>query len=472
MTSDQLDKLRKLRQSEATWLCSARRAPFWITPKDKPYYRPFIVLVVDQATEMIQQTDVQDDRPTPEAVLESLFKAMRGAPLNLWRRSRPARILVDDAKLAQALTPRLAELGIRCDYRNTLPPVNAALLEMEAHATKRKPVPGLLSVPGVTVPMIAELYSAAADYYRQAPWRWLENWTPIEVRYPPEGRARYALVLGGGGEIYGLSLYETLDDLEVVFSPATPEQPTSRPISWISLVLDEATAMSFADLDAIEQYGWPVAGERAYPLALKAPPGGDWGELPSAAELAWLAAALRVIPDFVVRCLHADRWPRRPAQATYPLPGVHGGQQIALRFPAEAPPASKDSQAGRSSNAEQDADEQELEEYIQDWHWDEASHEFARQMGAFLFQFLDHLEASGLSRKTMRKHESNCWCIGWLECSYGYHKTFTPAIFLGGPSFLSEFKRKVSDSRYVVNSYQATWRKLERYVRSLGYGET
>lgn len=113
----------------------------------------------------------------------------------------------------------------------------------------------------------------------------------------------------------------------------------------------------------------------------------------------------------------------------------------------------------------------ELEEIIQDWYWDEASHEFARQVGAFLFQFIDYLETMGLSERTIRRHSSNCWSIGWLECSYGYHDTFSPAIFLGEPWFLIEFKRKVSDSQYAVSSYKATWRKLARYVHSLGYGK-
>ncbi|MBA4379264.1 MAG: hypothetical protein C0393_00985 [Anaerolinea sp.] len=342
MTSNQLDKLRKLRQSKATWQCTARRARFWITPKDRPFYRPFVTLVLDQETELIYNTDVQKERPTPEIILEILFKTMQGTLLNLWHRGRPARILVDDAKLAQALVPRLAELDIRCDYRATLPQANTALLEMEAHAAKRKPIPGLLSVHGVTVPLVAELYAAAADYYRQKPWRWLENWLPIEARYPPDdGRARYALVLGGGGEVYGLSLYESLEDLDIVFSSTSPDQPAAQ-ISWLSLVLDEATGMSFADLDAIEQYGWSVAGERAYPMAIKATPKSDWGEIPSASELAWLAAVLRVLPDFVTRHIHTDRGLPRPAYATYSLPGVHGGQKVALRFPAEAHLAPQD----------------------------------------------------------------------------------------------------------------------------------
>ena len=124
-----------------------------------------------------------------------------------------------------------------------------------------------------------------------------------------------------------------------------------------------------------------------------------------------------------------------------------------------------------SSALQCDTSLQKLEAYIQDWHWDEASHEFARQMGTFLFQFIDHLESSGLSERALRKHASNCWLIGWLESNYGYHNSFVPDIFLGGPSFLTEFKRKVSDSHYAMNSFRATWRKLERYVLALGYGK-
>ena len=110
--------------------------------------------------------------------------------------------------------------------------------------------------------------------------------------------------------------------------------------------------------------------------------------------------------------------------------------------------------------------EQDLEEFIRDWYYDKPSREFARQMGLFLFRFLDYLESTGLSHRTLRKHTSNCWLIGKFECDYDYHKTFSPKIFLGGPSLLHEFKRKVTDSKYAVNSFRATWRTLERYVQS------
>jgi hypothetical protein len=341
MTQNRLERVRQLRQSGVPWLCTARRAPFWIMPKDRPPYRPFVVLVLVQDTGLIRHTHVQGERPTPESVLEVLVKAMYspllGALLSpllgFGSRGRPAHIVLDDADLVQALAPHLAELDIRCSYRATLPPVNAALREMEARMTKREPIPGLLSVPGATVPLVAELFTAAAEYYRQAPWRWMDNWLPIEVRYPPAGRARYALVLGSGGETFGLSLYESPGDVYAVLSNAAPGR--QELISSFSLVLEEATAMSFEDLDAMEKYGWPVAGERAYPLAMKSTPDGSYSEIPNASELAWLAATLRVIPDFVVRHLRADRGRPRRARATYSLPGVHGGQALALRYAVE-----------------------------------------------------------------------------------------------------------------------------------------
>ncbi|MBU0704684.1 MAG: hypothetical protein KKC18_12555 [Chloroflexi bacterium] len=456
MARNLIDKVRRLQQIDVTWLCTARRAPVWITPKDQPPYRPYVVLVMEQGTELIRRTALEDELPTPDVVLESLLKAMTGpllgpigSMIGFGKRGRPARILLDDADLVAALAPRLAEMGVRCNYSPSSRALDVALREMQVHLTKRESIPGLLSVPGVTEPLAREIFETAAEYYRQSPWRWIDNASPIEIRYPPDGRSRYAIVMGSGGETFGISLYESQKDLDVALYSADPERVVEQ-ISWFSLIFEGAMTMPFGDLDAMGKYGWPVAGERAYPLVVKAIPPDEWWS-PSASEIAWLAAALRVIPDFVVDCLQADRGRPRPAEATYSLPGVHGGQSITLRYPVSL----------------LDAEMQELEEYIEDWHVDEQSHEFARQAGALLFQFMDYLETTGLSEQTVRKHESNCWAIGYLECQYGYHDTFSLDIFSGEPSYLYEFGLKFSDSKYAVASYKATWRKLARYVRSL-----
>lgn len=110
--------------------------------------------------------------------------------------------------------------------------------------------------------------------------------------------------------------------------------------------------------------------------------------------------------------------------------------------------------------------EEELEYFIVDWHRDEKSHEFARKMALFMFGFFKYLETQNLSEATRRKHESNCSLIGKFVADYGYYDKFTPEVFLGQPGYISEFKRKVCNSKYMVESYKTTWHKLANYSQS------
>lgn len=114
-----------------------------------------------------------------------------------------------------------------------------------------------------------------------------------------------------------------------------------------------------------------------------------------------------------------------------------------------------------------------LKAFIQDWHWDEKSHKFAQELGLYLFQFIDYLYEQELSVRTVQQHKNNCWCIGILECQYGYKDEFSPSAVFSGPDAWHEyeFKRKMSDSKYALNSYRTTWRKLYKYTKELGYLE-
>jgi hypothetical protein len=74
----------------------------------------------------------------------------------------------------------------------------------------------------------------------------------------------------------------------------------------------------------------------------------------------------------------------------------------------------------------------ELEGFIEEWHYDETSHQFATALGKFLFQFIDYLRAQELSERTVRKHIDNCWCIGYLECNFGSEDDFVPGSVFSG----------------------------------------
>jgi hypothetical protein len=48
------------------------------------------------------------------------------------------------------------------------------------------------------------------------------------------------------------------------------------------------------------------------------------------------------------------------------------------------------------TDQEKDQEARRLEAYIEDWHWDEPSHQFARDIGVYLFRFMDYLHKLGL----------------------------------------------------------------------------
>lgn len=465
MADDHLRKAADLPQGNTVWQATARRAPVWITPKKQPPYRPYIIMVADVSNDRIRQSSIEEDPPTAQRVLAVLAGAMTHPLVGGGKRGRPARLLIDSPELAGALAEPLAEIGVRCEHRAALPQMNALLNQMEAHMTGQQHRPGLLSIPGVTQPLVAELFAAAAEFNRRAPWRWMSNAQALTVRYPAESPPRYIVIMGNGGEEFGLALYSTLDALRVQFSNLDPRH-AHKQIAATSITFDEPMLLAYEDLDAQEQHGWEIAHARAFPLVMKVSPPGKVS-LPNAEEIALLAAALRTIPEFVVDALHADRGRPEPAQATYPLPNIHANQRIVLGYPVDLPELNA---LQELIDSEEQTVADELEDFIYDWYFDEPSHQFAREAGAFLLKFLDDLAWSGVSEKVLIRHERNCWLIGKFTCDYSNVRVFSPKLFLGGPGYLLEFKRKVSTAKSAAAAYEATWRKLEAYVRAQGYG--
>jgi hypothetical protein len=455
-----LEKAAKLPQTQANWQATVRLAPAWIAPKDRSKYRPHLVLVLDMESGAIRMLMMEEQRPAPEAILSLLANAMSKPMMGAGGRQRPARILFDDQGLVQALAPQLAEIGVRCDYAAALPAVETLLRELSAQLNDGEVRPGLLEVPGITLPLLAEFYAAATYFYQQAPWRWVDNLAALEVRYPVDGPVRYVAIMGFGGQEFGLAVFPTAKDLGLQYSNLEPDQLMQK-MTALSVTYGESDFLAFDDLDAITKHGWSLAGSNAYPLMMKSIPPGKLGSL-NKAEIALFAAALRTLPDFVAQHLRGESTTLRAAEAAFALPNVHANQQIAYRYPVDLPEL--------ATLREQAAvDDEEIEEMIGDWYWDDESHAFARQVGSLLIEFLNYLEWTGLSEQTLRKHEQNCWLIGKFTCDYGGFKTYTPAIFRGGPFYLSEFRRKVSSSANALNSYQTTWRKLERYLREQDY---
>src|SRR5439155_24181727 len=69
-------------------------------------------------------------------------------------------------------------------------------------------------------------------------------------------------------------------------------------VSAIALNFEEAQTLTGADLDAAEQFDWPIAAPEAYPLVYRTGRS-DSLETPSAEEFDLLEAAIQTLPDFI-----------------------------------------------------------------------------------------------------------------------------------------------------------------------------
>ena len=184
--------------------------------------------------------------------------------------------------------------------------------------------PALLSVPGVTPLLLQSLFAAAADFYSIQPWTILKgekviavgltqlagDWMCLGGQSPPkhiqlslEQRTSYVVqspdlrlvvVMGAGGQAFGISVYDSPADLQLMFQLDDPLAAAGA-LCWLALTYETAEYLDRDDLKAIHQHGWAVAGIEAYPaIARIGTPGPDL-QPPTLQDLLWLEGCLRAL---------------------------------------------------------------------------------------------------------------------------------------------------------------------------------
>jgi len=325
-----------LPQSSDTWFFSGRKLRTWVAEPGRAPARPFGNLIYSLEHDLVLGSRLELGPPTKEQVLALLFRAMASPLQGLsLKPQRPARLALADAALGEAVTPSLARVGVPCVIAPVPKEVSALLRDLERHLRKaQRDVPGLLEVEGVTPDLVRDLFAAAADFYRAQPWLKIGGEQTLAVRVSPEVDFRYAQVMGNAGMEYGLGVFTRWEDIDRFENVPDGGEPGIPPEGVHSLLFDDATLLPFADLDGIEDHGWPIAGETALPLPMIYK-GKNEAARPSRAELLWYEAALRAIPVFVDEHMTTDGEGRSlPVEATIPV-RCHGGKaEVLLRFPA------------------------------------------------------------------------------------------------------------------------------------------
>jgi tetratricopeptide (TPR) repeat protein len=297
------------------------------------------MLLMNRREGMIQATNIVK-KAAPRDIQKFLIKVMTQPDKKLGLQpGRPTKIIFEDQELFKTLTPVLQEIQIRAIYYPKSQAVDELVKELETYMNDGLPeIPGLFSGKGVTRTASAALFQAAAEFYRQALWVQLGNDDFLAVRTSPRIEQLFTCVLGQAGVEYGLSLYRRWEDIERLYRAHDHTMEIVPEGGMHSLLFNPAHMISFDDLDAIEWYGWEVAGLQAYPFPCIFLPSEQVAR-PDLEEILCYEALLRSIPELVKNHLQKDQEEKiQPFETRVTVMTSGGSRTVEFKYPAGALP--------------------------------------------------------------------------------------------------------------------------------------
>jgi tetratricopeptide (TPR) repeat protein len=388
MRTPSVQKLKTLAQSGDEWQLVIDKMHTWIAPPNEEPYRPYLLLVFNLTTGMIMWNDLVQRAPTAADARAALFTAMVKPPRLTGAASRPRSIGLSEPALVETLKSALDEIDVPLILRSRPPEVRALLEDVGVNMNKGAEPAGLLSIKGATPEFIGSLFSAAAEFYRTAPWVTLTNMNLIAVKQPAERSYRYVSVMGNGGVEYGLATYLHWKDVEQMFAAADDPFDALPDTGAHSLLFNAVTEVPFDDLDAIEQYRWELVNEQAYPVPLIFDKHQKLARRPTLKDLHWYEAALRAIPIFVRDHLQPDgQGDFVPIETTVEVITHAGPLKIQVKYPGGTLPPELQPAPGlgrRDPGDEEAAEEQPFFDRrgLEGTLWQVAAKEFGAEAGS------------------------------------------------------------------------------------------
>jgi hypothetical protein len=175
---------------------------------------------------------------------------------------------------------------------------------------------------------LAGFYRAAAEFYRQAPWRKLGFEQAIRVECPglKKGGPWYAVVMGQSGMTYGVALYDDIKFLRRIWSSDTSDEENALETVALTVTFDDESEVPDADLREVETHGFEVAGRRAYPVIFRKEKGMSTRP-PLPWEIDLMEVCLRAIPQLV-----SERRPDDLSKLKVTLPVASGSKEATLSW--------------------------------------------------------------------------------------------------------------------------------------------
>ncbi len=307
-------RLKRLPQHGDTWQADCLQLPMYVQDNRGEPARPWITLIVSFGQQLILGQHVSEEQPSPEQLWDTLTEAMQ-KPL-MGDKQRPAELQVRAGVGWETLHQPLQELDIRTVTAEEFPAINQIVEHLAQSLGSGEQPSGLMDVPGVTAEQVGQIYEAAAEFYKQAPWRRLRYESAIRIDGADiEGGPWFAVLMGQAGLTKGVALYDDFDLLKRLWMNELSDEENAELTVATTVTFGDADETAAADVEAAGRHGWKVAGTDAYPSIFHKDRGMSMRP-PSAEELVLMEASLRALPTFVKRRRQNDGTPERIAVST------------------------------------------------------------------------------------------------------------------------------------------------------------
>lgn len=236
--------------------------------------RPGVVMIV--ADDRIMHHELVARAPAEIDAIAALLATAVAAAMPAHGEVPPIR--VRHAAVAQALSRSLG----RDISSGPLPTLDRAALGLQSHLAGHQRSQPTVSMPetwkgwGLPSASVSSLFTVAAAFFRAKPWRTFENADVLRFEWSPDSRW-WLVVMGAGGEEFGLAMYQRREDIEALFAP-NGSAPGYDVVTGmvVSLSFNHRDELPLVMQKEVLRHGWPVASTRAYPtlLTLNTPGGG------------------------------------------------------------------------------------------------------------------------------------------------------------------------------------------------------
>ena len=293
----------KLPQTDDSWYFAVRQMRAWFELEDdsEVYFRPYILLVIHQESQMVLKMAYMEYRPRPEDLRDELLETMI-APDDSSEipPHRPKEIHFEDLSLSGSCDNCFTEIGVTCGYRPQRGMIDAfiSVIEEEMAIDEEDEIPGLLGQEGVEPRQARLFFEAAASFFLAGPWRYISDLDLMAVRVGKQEKPYFVSVFGEDEIGCVMYVFPTWNEVKTYFTSIDPYANLSaRGLHVLNYF--SPPMVSFDDMDDAAHYGWKLPERNVYPTPLHVTP--EQVARPDADMLHWYEAALLAIPKFVDR---------------------------------------------------------------------------------------------------------------------------------------------------------------------------